>query len=70
MFDSIFAFATALKEAEKYVNLYDSKVSCSEDRPLEVGKALPSYLEKVDCLIKILIYQLFLINSKIFLGIC
>jgi hypothetical protein len=47
MFDSIFAFATALKEAEKYVNLYDSKVSCAEDRPLEVGKALPSYLEKV-----------------------
>ena len=47
MFDSIFAFATAIKEAEKYVNMYDSKVSCADDRPLEVGKVLPNYLEKV-----------------------
>ncbi len=47
MFDSIFAFASAIKEAGKSLNLNEGKVSCAEDHPLEIGSLLTHYVEKV-----------------------
>lgn len=47
MFDSIFAFSAAIKEASKSLNLNEGQVSCVEDRPLQIGSLLPHYVEKV-----------------------
>jgi hypothetical protein len=47
MFDTIFAFSSAIKEAAKSLNLNEGKVSCAEDHPLEIGSLLPHYLDKV-----------------------
>jgi len=47
MFDSIFAFSAAIKEAEKYVNLYDGNVSCPENKHLSYGNTLRTYFENV-----------------------
>jgi hypothetical protein len=47
MFDAIFAFSTAIKEASKSLNLNEGQVSCVEDRPLQIGSLLPHYVEKV-----------------------
>ena len=46
MFDAIFAFSAAIKEASKSLNLNEGHVSCVEDRPLEIGSLLPHYIEK------------------------
>ena len=47
MFDSIFAFSAAIKEAAKSLNLNEGQVSCISNRPLEIGSLLPDYVEKV-----------------------
>ena len=47
MFDSIFAFSAAIKEAIKSLNLNEGQVSCVDDRPLQIGSLLPHYVEKV-----------------------
>jgi hypothetical protein len=47
MFDSIFAFANAIKEAEKALNLNEGNVSCINDKPLVYGKTLSTFVEKV-----------------------
>lgn len=47
MFDSIFAFATAIKEAEKTLALNQGNVSCLEDKHLTYGSLLTTYVEKV-----------------------
>jgi len=48
MFDSIFAFSAAIKEAEKHVNLYEGNVSCPQNKHLSYGSTLRTFFENVN----------------------
>ena len=52
MFDSIFAFSAAIKEAEKNVNLYEGNVSCPQNKHLSYGSTLRTFFENVNLYIK------------------
>lgn len=47
LFDSIFAFASAVKEAERALSLSEGNVSCNENKALKFGGQLSSYVERV-----------------------
>ena len=48
MFDTIYAFATAIKSAERSIRgLEGGNVSCPDDKHLEIGSQLSSFVENV-----------------------
>jgi hypothetical protein len=47
MFDAVYAFATAIREAQRTLSLTSGNVSCADDRPLAVGNSLSTFVERV-----------------------
>ncbi len=47
MFDGVYAFASAIREAQKSLILHTGNVSCSDDKPLLQGSSLSTFVERV-----------------------
>lgn len=48
MFDTVYAFAAAIKAAERHIpGLEGGNVSCQDDRNLEIGTKLSTFVENV-----------------------
>lgn len=47
MFDTIYSFATAIKETENALKLDGGNVSCTDEKPSVKGAQLSTYVEKV-----------------------
>lgn len=49
MFDTVYAFAAAIKMAERNIRgLEGGNVSCQDDKNLEIGTQLSSFVENVN----------------------
>jgi hypothetical protein len=47
LFDSVFALANAIKEAEKSLDFRYGNVSCNDNKALKYGTSIGNYLDKV-----------------------
>jgi hypothetical protein len=47
MFDAVYAFATAIREAQRTLSLGSGNVSCGADKPLSFGNSLSTFVERV-----------------------
>lgn len=47
LFDSIFTLASAIKDAEKTINLIEGNVSCINSKSLSYGRKFGTFVERV-----------------------